>query len=94
MSAATSGFELPLTIIPPTKADLTGIRQGAFLHQKIRLCGSPQEVFSRWFVKSVNGKIQVLPVRGLHLGCLQQGEVRTMTENKLKERFNVHRRAC
>lgn len=96
MSAATSGHELPLKIIDPLPEDLDNLRIGSTLIQRKRICGSPQERFSKWVVRDVNGdQISVAPLKGLYLGCKRQGERRIFSKSLLLERFKVApRRIC
>lgn len=96
MSAAISGYELPLKIIDPLQSDLDGIRVGSTLIQQKRICGSPQERYNIWIVRHVNeDQITIAPLKGLHLGCKQQGELRKFSKDSLLDHFRVaFRRVC
>jgi hypothetical protein len=69
MSAASSGFILPYKIIQPTEADLAGIEKGRLLHYKEKMCGTPQKLFSNWWISKIkDNSINVTPLRGLIIG--------------------------
>lgn len=89
MSAATRGFELPLTIIPVSSDELREIIVGTRLSLLNRTCGSSQERFTEWYVKSIAGnKYTVAPIRGLELGC-RGFESLCLTRNQLLNKFRI-----
>jgi len=92
MSAASSGYELPLIIIPPSRlGDLDGIKIGTILTQRRRILDSPQDRFSQWYIRSIKpNRFIIAPIRGLLVG-----EIRIMTESELWRHFYVtNRRSC
>ena len=96
MSAATRGFELPLTIVPVPSNEIKGIIVGTRLSLLARTCGSSQEQFSEWYVKSIQGNlITVAPVRGLEIGCRGIESLRLTCEQLLsKFRIVTTRKVC
>jgi len=50
--------------VPPTDADLTGVRKGARALQKGNICWSPSLPFEAWTVRQVKEEgIEVMPLR-------------------------------
>lgn len=83
MSAATSGFELPLVITNISEAD-NGFEVGRRLRYVRKFC-SAQPLFSEWQItKLTDSYVEVKPLRTLHVD-----ETRRLTIGQLKFHFSI-----
>lgn len=89
MSAASSGFDLPYNVVPPTDEDLTGCKKGRILHYKDKMCGTAERLRSSWWISKVrnDGRIEVSPLNSRHVnGTL------IVSRNDKTRHFNVRPR--
>lgn len=89
MSAATSGFDLPLEVIPITEANY-GFEVGRRLQYIRKFCVA-QKLFSDWEITRVaDNYIEVKPLRTLHVL-----EIRRLTREQVLYHFRfVRGRPC